>query len=78
MAMLNVDTRVIMRKALEHKASSLIVCHNHPSGDPEPSPADIVFTEKLKGAAQLLEIRLLDHVIITSGGYYSFADHSKI
>lgn len=77
-AMLNVDTRIIMRKALEHKASKMIVCHNHPSGDPEPSRPDIVFTEKLKGAAQLLEIRLLDHVIITSGGYYSFADHSRI
>lgn len=78
MAMLNVDTRVIMRKALEHKASGMIVCHNHPSGDPEPSRADILFTEKLKGAAQLLEIRLVDHVILCSGGYYSFADHSRI
>lgn len=68
------DPKIIFNKALAKNACSIIVAHNHPSGNLKPSRADIDLTKKLKSAGQLLDLPLLDHLIITAGGYYSFAD----
>lgn len=73
-----IDTRIILKKALDNLASSIIVCHNHPSGNNQPSDADIKITEKLKKAAEMLEIKLLDHIIIAEKSYFSFADEGLI
>lgn len=69
-----IDTRIILKKALDNLSSSIIVCHNHPSGNMQPSDADIKITDKLKKAADMVEIKLLDHVIIADKSYFSFAD----
>jgi DNA repair protein RadC len=71
-----VDVRLVLRNALEVGATSLILCHNHPSGTLKPSQADKQITLKLKNAAQSLDIRVLDHLIITEKAYFSFADES--
>lgn len=73
-----IDTRIILKKALDNLASSIIVCHNHPSGNKQPSDADVKITEKLKKAAEILEIKLLDHIIIADKSYFSFADEGLI
>jgi len=73
-----IDTRIILKKALDNLASSIIVCHNHPSGNMQPSDADVKITEKLKKAAEMLEIKLLDHIIIADKSYFSFADEGLI
>jgi len=73
-----IDTRIILKKALDNLSSSIIVCHNHPSGNMQPSDADVKITEKLKKAAEMLEIKLLDHVIIADKSYFSFADEGLI
>jgi DNA repair protein RadC len=72
------DPRIILKKALEQNAVSIIVCHNHPSGNLQPSRADEQLTQRLKEAAQLLDIHMLDHVIVSDQGYYSFADEGLI
>ena len=73
-----IDTRIILKRALDSLSSSIIVCHNHPSGNNQPSDADVKITEKLKKAAEMLEIKLLDHVIIADKSYFSFADEGLI
>ena len=73
-----IDTRIILKKALDVLASSMVVCHNHPSGNNQPSDADVRITEKLKKAAGMLEIKLLDHVIIAGKSYFSFADEGLV
>lgn len=73
-----VDTRLIFKSAIEQYASSIIVCHNHPSGNLKPSNADIRITNNLKEAGKVMEIPLVDHLIITETGYYSFADEGLI
>jgi len=73
-----IDTRIILKKALDNLSSSIIVCHNHPSGNKQPSDADVKITRKLKKAAEMLEIKLLDHVIIADKSYFSFADEGLI
>ncbi|MFW5754345.1 MAG: RadC family protein [Marinilabiliaceae bacterium] len=69
-----IDVRIIMEKALYQHASSLILCHNHPSGNSQPSKADTDITRKLKEAGKILDIRVLDHVIVAENRYFSFAD----
>ena len=69
-----VDPRIIFKNALELGASSLIVCHNHPSGNLQPSQADKNLTTKLHDGAKLLDIKLLDHIIVGGKTYFSFAD----
>lgn len=70
-----VDAKLVFAAALKARASSIILCHNHPSQNLRPSQADISLTEKLKKAGDLLDIFVLDHLIVTSdNGYYSFAD----
>jgi DNA repair protein RadC len=68
------DPRIILKKALEEDAVSLILCHNHPSGSLKPSRADEELTHKIKEAAKLLDIKVLDHLIVSEDGYFSFAD----
>jgi DNA repair protein RadC len=68
------DPRIILKKALEQDAVSLILCHNHPSGSLKPSKADEELTKKIKEAAHYFDIKILDHVIVSEAGYYSFAD----
>lgn len=69
-----VDPRIIFLKALEVQATSLVLCHNHPSGNLRPSRADEELTAKLKSAGKLLDIKVVDHLIVSDEGYYSFAD----
>lgn len=69
-----VDVRITLRKALELGAVSLILAHNHPSGNLNPSEADKQLTQKLKIAAESLDIKVLDHLIVTEKSYFSFAD----
>ena len=69
-----VDVRLVMKKALEISATSIILCHNHPSGTLSISDADKQITEKIKKAGMSLDIKLLDHIIITEKAYCSFAD----
>jgi DNA repair protein RadC len=72
------DVRIILKKAIEILASGIIVCHNHPSGNLNPSEADNKITLKIKEAGQLMDIQLLDHLIICDGDYYSFADNGTL
>ena len=69
-----VDVRIVFKTALEMGATALILCHNHPSGTLVPSEADKQITRKLKLAGESLEIKVLDHLIVTEASYYSFAD----
>ncbi|MBS4065928.1 MAG: DNA repair protein RadC [Chitinophagaceae bacterium] len=73
-----VDTRIILKKALEQSAVNLVLCHNHPSGSLKPSKADEQLTQKIKQAALLLDIGVIDHVIVSEDGYYSFADEGLL
>ncbi|TAL60876.1 MAG: JAB domain-containing protein [Bacteroidetes bacterium] len=73
-----VDPKIIFKIALEHLASSIILCHNHPSGNLRPSDQDISLTKKLKEAGALLEIPILDHLIVSDTGYLSFADEGMM
>jgi DNA repair protein RadC len=68
------DPRVILKRALEEDAVSLILCHNHPSGSLKPSKADEELTFKISEAAKYFDIKVLDHLIVSDDGYYSFAD----
>jgi DNA repair protein RadC len=68
------DPRIILRKALEQDAVNIILCHNHPSGSLKPSKPDIELTAKIKEAARFLDIAVIDHIIVSDDGYYSFAD----
>lgn len=69
-----VDVKIILKLAIEKLASAMIVAHNHPSGNTQPSDADKSITQKLKEACKLVDIPLLDHIIVTNKDYYSFAD----
>lgn len=73
-----VDVRLVLKQALELGAVGLILAHNHPSGTLKPSEADKQVTSKLKKAAEALDIKVLDHVIITQQDYFSFADNAML
>jgi DNA repair protein RadC len=73
-----VDVRLILREALIKRATSLILCHNHPSGNLRPSTHDDKLTRQVQEAARLLNISLIDHIIFTDEGYYSYADEGKL
>lgn len=73
-----VDTRIIFKTAVEHYACSIIICHNHPSGNLKPSDADVRITKNIKDAGKIMEIPLIDHLIFTENGYYSFADEGGL
>lgn len=72
------DPRIIIKKALAHDAVSIILCHNHPSGSVKPSRQDEELTQKIKNAAIFFDIRVIDHIIVSEDGYYSFADEGII
>jgi len=72
------DVRVVYQAAIKANASGIIVCHNHPSGNLNPSESDTKITQKIKEAGNLLDIQLLDHLIITGEDYYSFADNGLL
>jgi DNA repair protein RadC len=72
------DPRIILKKALEEDATSIVLSHNHPSGNLKPSRADEELTNKIKEAARYFDINVVDHIIVSEEGYYSFADEGKI
>lgn len=73
-----VDPKKVMQLALKSNSSSIILAHNHPSGNTRPSEADIQLTRKLKAGADLFDISIIDHLIITSEGFFSFADEGLL
>jgi len=78
MAGVIVDPKVIFTIALKSCAHSFILMHNHPSGNTQPSTEDEKVTDKVKNAGKLLDIKLLDHIIVTTDSFYSFADNGLI
>ncbi len=72
------DIRIILKSAISVLASSIILCHNHPSGNIQPSGNDDALTERIKKAATLMDIKLLDHIILADNRYYSYADEGKL
>ncbi len=73
-----VDTRMLFKKAIEVSAVGIILCHNHPSGKKQPSQSDKELTQKIKHAGNTLDVKVLDHLIITLDDYFSFADQDMI
>jgi len=71
-----VDSRLIYKRAIEERACSIILVHNHPSGNLKPSQADIDLTRKMKDSGKILDIPVLDHIIFANNGYFSFTDES--
>lgn len=72
------DPKLVFVAALKACASSIVLCHNHPSGNTKPSAADLQLTKKMKQAGELLDIVVLDHIILTSESYYSMADEGLL
>ncbi len=73
-----IDIRIIMKLGIEKLASSIILCHNHPSGNINPSTQDHTITKKIKEAGKILDIPVIDHIIIADNNYYSFADEGEL
>lgn len=73
-----VDPRLVFKYAVDSLSSAVILIHNHPSGDVEPSIEDRKITTKIQGALSNFDICLIDHIIISESGYYSFSDHGHI
>lgn len=73
-----IDVRLILKKAIDNLASSLILCHNHPSGTMEASDADLKITRKISDAAKIMDISVIDHIIIGQNHYLSFADEGML
>ena len=73
-----VDIKIIAKYAVESLSSAVIICHNHPSGNKQPSDADLNITRKIKDALLLLDIKLIDHIIITENDFYSFSDNGDL
>lgn len=74
----SVYPREVVKAALAHNAASVILAHNHPSGTPEPSPADHTLTQALKQALALVDVRVLDHFVVAGAHVYSFAEHGEL
>ena len=72
------DLRIILKAAINALAVGIILCHNHPSGNPRPSRQDDLLTQHLRDAARLLEIQLLDHIVLADGSYYSYSDEGTL
>ncbi len=73
-----VDVRCVLREALLRRATAIALCHNHPSGNVRPSADDDRLTDRLLKSANLMNIRLIDHVVLTDGAYYSYADEGRL
>lgn len=78
LASTQVDVRCILREALLKRATAFVLCHNHPSGNRTPSTDDDRLTQSVAVASKTMNIRLLDHLIVTDGGYYSYADEDRL
>lgn len=78
LAITSVDSRVVFKKALECNATSIVLCHNHPSGNLRPSQSDLDLTQRMRKAGEQLEILVQDHLIVSEAGYYSFSDEGII
>lgn len=74
----HVDMRLVLAVALKALSPAIVIAHNHPSGCPKPSASDIRFTQQLAAACRLMDIKLLDHVVLTQHEHYSFADNDLI
>ncbi len=74
----SVDIKIIMQSAILSNATGIILSHNHPSGNLKPSTQDNTLTQKVSKVCKLMEIKLLDHIIVTTEGYYSYADEGVI
>ena len=72
------DPKLVFAAALKSNASAIILSHNHPSGNLNPSSADIALTKKIAEGGRLLEVPVIDHIIVTNNGYYSFADEGAL
>lgn len=72
------DTKMIIKRALLENAEGIVMCHNHPSGNLRPSPQDDNITHKLAAACKTMDIRMLDHVIVTTVGFYSYSDEGRL
>lgn len=72
------DPRIILKKALDNNATSIVLCHNHPSGNLRPSRADEELTKKITEAAKYFDIKVVDHIIVSEEGFYSFADEGLL
>ena len=72
-----IHPREIFKPAIKNSASKIILVHNHPSGDPNPSDEDVEITKKLMKAGEEIEIKVLDHVIVGGGRFWSWKEHSK-
>jgi DNA repair protein RadC len=72
------DVKIILKEAIDRRATGIIMCHNHPSGNTHPSKADFNITRKMKNAAAYLDIQVLDHIITGEKNYYSFADEGTL
>ena len=72
------DPKVVFKAALEHQTAGIILAHNHPSGNPEPSAKDITLTQKLIDGGKLLDITVLDHIIVAGNSYFSFVDEKLL
>ena len=73
-----VDVRCVLREALMKRASAIVLCHNHPSGNIRPSREDDLLTKQVGRASECMDIRLIDHIILTDGAFYSYADEGRI
>lgn len=73
-----IDPRIVAHYAVKALATSVILCHNHPSGNTMPSDADLALTKKVHAGLELLDITLLDHIILTTEGYHSIADNEGL
>jgi DNA repair protein RadC len=73
-----VDIKIIAKYAVDSLSPKVIICHNHPSGNKQPSDADLNITRRIKDALLLLDIKLIDHIIITENDFYSFADNGNL
>jgi DNA repair protein RadC len=74
----SVYPREVVKSALRHNANSLLLAHNHPSGTPDPSEADLLLTRTMTQALALVDVRILDHIIVTASQSYSFVEHGQL
>ncbi len=73
-----IDVRLILKHAIERLSTSIILCHNHPSGNLQPSDSDCKITEKIKEAGNYLDLPVVDHIIVCNSSYFSFADEGRL
>jgi DNA repair protein RadC len=72
------DVRLVLREAIMARATAVVLCHNHPSGSIHPSRHDDSLTDRLRQACEVMNIRFIDHVIVTDGRYYSYVDEGRL